>query len=621
MLKKKLFVGVLALAFLLVVGVSTADAYSTLRLGSKGADVATLQTKLAITADGSFGPMTLAAVKAFQANKGLTADGVVGPMTWAALMSTTPTTGNLPAGCTSTVGYSSTTGQKCDGTTTGGTDNGPLVGGAGDIVLTSTSTDVESEVIEGNSEKVMGFKVEASDSDVSLKNLKLTFENLLVPGLTGSYRLSDYASKVNVYMGSTKVASLDASEFTKKSASDTACDSYTCYTKSITLSDAVVREGSSKKATFYVEVEAVSNLDSSDVGENNWQVTVSDIRFQDATGVISTSAETENNTFAFTDLSGSGDVKLTLSKGSSSPKAGNVEVSDTGSTSDVLMLEFKLKAEGSDMTFDQLTVALDGTLSGADAVNDLADMVGELTLKNGSDELASTSTFSNTAADENITFDLDDTFTLDKDSTETFKVYAKINDVDNFTQGDSLKVSLAQSGITAEDENGDTVTNETGSATGETQTFYSEGVSVSGFTSTVTGTTSQTGLYVKQTYNVSFKVSAFGNDYYVPTTGLTYTVENSAGTVAAAGLVARSSSGLSSTADLDGGYYLVADGDSETFTTTIELTDGVDAGTPAGFFHVQLGSVAYDADGVAGGDLSFTLAPATSYETSNAKID
>ena len=58
---------------------------NTIKKGSRGADVKTLQTKLGITADGIFGNATEAAVKAFQTAHGLVADGIVGAKTWAAL--------------------------------------------------------------------------------------------------------------------------------------------------------------------------------------------------------------------------------------------------------------------------------------------------------------------------------------------------------------------------------------------------------------------------------------------------------------------------------------------------------------------------------------------------------
>lgn len=57
----------------------------TVRRGSQGAEVITLQQKLKITVDGTFGPSTEKAVRLFQSDHGLTADGVVGPATWAAL--------------------------------------------------------------------------------------------------------------------------------------------------------------------------------------------------------------------------------------------------------------------------------------------------------------------------------------------------------------------------------------------------------------------------------------------------------------------------------------------------------------------------------------------------------
>lgn len=71
-------------------GTTTPATHPTLRPGATGSDVVILQHRLAAhgyyaPADGSFGPVTTQAVKAFQVDHGLTADGTVGPLTWAAL--------------------------------------------------------------------------------------------------------------------------------------------------------------------------------------------------------------------------------------------------------------------------------------------------------------------------------------------------------------------------------------------------------------------------------------------------------------------------------------------------------------------------------------------------------
>jgi len=59
--------------------------------GSKGEDVSTVQYLVtahghATAVDGIFGPLTKAAVEAFQSSRGLTADGIVGPQTWPQLI-------------------------------------------------------------------------------------------------------------------------------------------------------------------------------------------------------------------------------------------------------------------------------------------------------------------------------------------------------------------------------------------------------------------------------------------------------------------------------------------------------------------------------------------------------
>ncbi|MCL2565138.1 MAG: peptidoglycan-binding protein [Defluviitaleaceae bacterium] len=75
-----------------------------IRVGSRGADVSLVQTRLntvsrafpaipTLVADGTFGPLTEGAVTAFQRVFGLNADGIVGPITWERLMNVSS---NLP---------------------------------------------------------------------------------------------------------------------------------------------------------------------------------------------------------------------------------------------------------------------------------------------------------------------------------------------------------------------------------------------------------------------------------------------------------------------------------------------------------------------------------------------
>ena len=57
----------------------------TLRRGAKGDDVKALQAAIGLTADGDFGPVTEAGLRAWQRAHGLVADGIAGPGTWAAI--------------------------------------------------------------------------------------------------------------------------------------------------------------------------------------------------------------------------------------------------------------------------------------------------------------------------------------------------------------------------------------------------------------------------------------------------------------------------------------------------------------------------------------------------------
>lgn len=55
----------------------------TIKLGSRGEDVKTLQRALNLYPDGIFGPLTDEAVRELQRSSHLVEDGIVGPLTWA----------------------------------------------------------------------------------------------------------------------------------------------------------------------------------------------------------------------------------------------------------------------------------------------------------------------------------------------------------------------------------------------------------------------------------------------------------------------------------------------------------------------------------------------------------
>ncbi len=571
----------------------------TVKVGSTGANVMCVQTIVGATADGSFGPMTKAAVMAWQAGHSLVADGVVGPMT-AAKMNASPvggtfpagcssasgystTTGmpctggsNLPAGCTSTAGFSPTTGMSCSGGSTP-TSTGPLTGGAGDATITDTSTDVETTVNEGTSDtKVLGFKVEADGGDIALTNVKVS---MIADGASSSsYRLNHYISGVSVWMGSTKVGSADVDEFTKTG---------NLYTKSISLDNATVREGSSKKATFYVTVDALDNIDTTDFN-GTWSMSASNVRFQDSTGVVLTSSfggtstdledldgtdEGENN-FDFQSLASSGDVKVVVSKDSSSPDAQNVVGDDSSSTKNVLLLAFKVKATGSDVTFDTLNITT--ALSGVSG-DVRTDIASELQLKNGSDTLA---TFDGADLDGTETFNLDDTFTISADTTEVFKVYATINQIDgtNLHSGSAMGASFAS--FSPEDENGDIVT-DTGSAAGNNQTFVVDVPTVALVgtpTLAVSTQTDGTATGEEDTYKATIVMDVTAPDaasIYLPLDTFSYGTSGAAGvefTVTGGATVVSAALQYSGTDSiLDTNSYRVDAGATQRFTFNVYL--------------------------------------------------
>lgn len=143
---------------------------TTLRLGSRGAEVECLQGKVGAVQDGNFGPMTKFAVMSFQARNSLVADGIVGHLSRGVLNATN--NGVYPAGCTGTIGYSPTTGAKCDGGSSLSASNSPA-----DSASTPLISNDDNKL--DSSQKSAGSANNTQDINPNLANLDQLIETVV----------------------------------------------------------------------------------------------------------------------------------------------------------------------------------------------------------------------------------------------------------------------------------------------------------------------------------------------------------------------------------------------------------------------------------------------------------
>ncbi|MCC7160281.1 peptidoglycan-binding protein [Candidatus Nomurabacteria bacterium] len=437
-LKSKFFLGVMVVAVMLVgvvaVKATTASAdcsiTTTLRVGSKGEQVKCLQAGLSLVADGSFGPKTQAAVVAWQKSMGLVADGIFGAKSRAAWTGVSVVPG-LPAGCSSTTGYSSTTGMPCSGgsypagcasgsgysTTTGlpcsgaGTLPAGCATAAGyssttGVPCTSTtgvapsgtngyltditgdSTNRVSTVYESETDKVVaGFRVTARLASQTVDRVRVKMRNTDTG--SSSANLAKYISSASLWLGSTKLATMSVLDADRSTSNDT-------YTFNFSGLKALVNKD--EIGRFYVSVSANGSLDTTDASNANWAVVFPDggvsasspdgsyDTYNVAVGnVPSTSTDTSwgsNVGFAFGKFSANG-VKATVGLSSSNPAAATIAVSSTAATNNVTLLKFTVKATNSNLTLRKVPIQVTSTTA------DVASIINTIKLFRGSTQVDS----------------------------------------------------------------------------------------------------------------------------------------------------------------------------------------------------------------------------------------
>lgn len=575
----------------------------SLQQGSSGADVMSLQvflnasadTRVSVSGAGSpgmestyFGPATKAAVIKFQAKNNVSPIGIVGPATRAAIAAVCGTTGGNTGG------------------NTGGT-GGTLQGGEGELLVNGTVGDVETDVDEGDEDvKVLGAELEANDSDIMLERVDVD----ITVGAGGSSRITNYIDSVSLWLGSTRLATMDADEGDEDD--DT-------FSYRFTGLKGVIDED--EEENLYVAVDAVNNVDSGDTDVTlDIDIPENGIRAVDAAGISETYVDSNDNLDGGFSVGAATGGDLDITEGDNNPEGQVVTVDEDEDTDNVLVLEFDLEASDQDVNIDAIPVGLVVTEdSGVDGPVKRAILKMDGTV-------IDTKTITSTALlSQQVLFD-DLDIDLEEGDTSTFQVLVDLNNTESsgstFATGTTLYATTTGSDANwdVEDANGDSVTPDGSvSNSGDTLVFQTEGISLElvsvSETKIFEGDT--TGQRQIGEFKIVVDITAVGEDMWIDKssqedvnangsgsagTGFQWatTTESTTGTTTIASTLTASGSTSSDSAT----GFKINDGSTRRFTLTVTLEAGAD-----GVAAVRLTGVNYDTDS--------TTSDSTSFYTSN----
>lgn len=545
----------------------------SLSQGSTGADVMNLQKFLNMSADtqvaaagaaGSpgmetsyYGPATAGAVSKFQTK--YSADILV------------------PVGLTNPTGYfgpstMAKANMLCSTMTDGdgdgdGDNGGPLSGGAGNIEDTDFISSINNEEVrEGEDDvEVLGLEVEAdNNSDIELLAVTLKFE------YDGALNVDfdDYVDEVTVWFDGDEVASRDADEW--EDAGDTDGD-----TQTLSLdSGAVIGAGDMKD--FVVAVSAQSNIDSTDLADSDWLVSVESIRFRDATGAVITENGVgdidETRSFDFEDESGDEDIELRSSSDDLDAMALLVEDLDESDWHTVFI--FRLEAEENDIELENLVLTASTSDIYDDVVNDIRIFIdgeefNDVDVTDGNTSVAT------------LDFDIDGDHTIDGDDIVDVEVEVEFRQQDgNYLDGDTFQMfTVSVSGEGADD------VDDTATISGSEHTLDLSGLSITGVSSNANTNEADTTAFIDFEFTVEAEEGDVTFDV-VDNADVDGATDDVRFTVLGPTPTATSSFTLiSGDATFLGGTWTINEGDEATFALDSTITGD-------GTYRVRLDSVA-----------------------------
>jgi len=431
-IKSKAFKFLLGIAVVFGVALAfSASAYdfgaATLRVGSRGADVMEVQRVVgANPVDGIFGPMTMAAVKAWQANNGLEADGVVGNYTKAAMNAVSGVVAPS-SGCQAGWIVNPFTNQPC-GTTTPTTPSTPSTTLKGEEAELEFSVDVQDDIDEnGKDQHAFTIEIEADKKggDAKIERLDILFNT------TGAVAYRSI-KKVALEVDGDVIAEVDTD-----SRSDWRGSNDTLRFSNL---DLVVKSGD------VVEVEVML-----DVTDKATAIELDEIsyRYVDAAGVVVTDDETSIG--ASVDVKTPDSISFRITENKSNPSDTSLDVSSSRSNETLAIVDVEVrKGEG---TLEEVEVEI--TFTGGTVDDDtIAALLSRVTLKVDGDvvDYISSSSFPGESGDKlTLTFDADE---FDMEDGDKFQIEVLANTRAN-DDGDITSMQVSDIELIGYDEGGE----------------------------------------------------------------------------------------------------------------------------------------------------------------------
>jgi len=563
---------------------SAATFTMNLTIGSTGAEVTALQTLLIgggysipAGATGYFGVQTQAALAAFQAAHGIApAVGYFGPSTRAQVNGMDGGPVGLPAGCTSTSGYSPVTGQSC-ASTGGSTTTGGLGGGEASLEDPNGTSGDDTTVSEGGTAKVAEFEFDVENGDVRIERLDLSFAPRSGAALDQTKPWKSFETVTILDEDGKELASEDVSN-----SSDWLVDTNNG-TSTFRFSglDYVVREGD--KGKFIVEIEAQNGVvDSGNTDE--WVVYI------DAKGIRGTDGEGLTQELGNVDETVDFDIEeeganedLDIKTSSDDPDTSTLEVNASSKSDWYTIFVFDLESDGVDAKLNEIGVNMVGT------GGTLATTINKMKVSIDGKEFTSY-----TLGTNDVAFDIDGDYTVDDGDRVAVEVMAEFK---ANTGGRSVTASTTGTSIDAEGSDDITVG---GSATGKTHTLAVDGLNASFDSESASAEVDRDATPDLGTFSITVELTAFGDDIYVTSTGtteditLTSVAANTGfnydltGTSTAVTNIDSSADTVAATA---GNVYVIHNGQSETFTLTVTGQSNTSI-----FAQLQLGAIQYGTD-------------------------